>query len=329
VAETTAVLDQRFDKILYTGNGNVGRVVLAAAAKTLTPCILELGGKSPVVVDDDVDIRVAARRIVWGKFVNCGQTCIAPDYVMCKKSTEPALVKEMTAALKEYFGEDAQKSPDYCRIINERHFKRIRGLMQDGRVVIGGRVDEKDKYIEPTVLSEVTMKSGIMKDEIFGPVLPIVNVEGIPDAIRIINSNDKPLALYVFSNNAQTCELVLSSTTSGGAIANDTLMHAGIAALPFGGVGGSGFGAYHGKHSFDVFSHHRAVMVKNLGMEAINRLRYPPYSSSKTKWIMRLMLESVHGPLHKVQRAAIRLAVFAAVAAFAYKAYTSGRFLPW
>jgi len=317
VPETQEVLAQRFDKILYTGNGMVGRIILQAAAKHLTPCILELGGKSPAVVDRNCDIKVAARRIAWGKWMNCGQTCIAPDYVMCEKSIQADLVRELEAASHEFFSKDPKSSESYARIINGRHYTRIRGLMSAGTTVMGGEkeCDEKDKYIPPTIITDIDDKAPIMKEEIFGPVLPIKTVDSIDSAIRFINDHDKPLALYVFSNDDKVCERVLTQTSSGGAIANDTLMHAGVPQLPFGGVGASGMGAYHGKLSFEAFSHQRAVMVKKLGMEGVNSIRYPPYSAKKLGWISWLSVEKVQTPLAKARNFMLKAAVVCAVAA--------------
>lgn len=326
VAETTAVLREKWDKILYTGNGVVGRIVLEAAAKHLTPVLLELGGKSPVVVDRDVDLKVAARRIAWGKWTNCGQTCIAPDYVMCEKSVQPLLVKELQVAVNDFFSADPKTCVDYGRIINARHFNRLKRLLTSGGdAAIGGEktADEADRYIPPTVLTDVDEKSAIMREEIFGPILPIMTVDSVEQAISYINKNDKPLALYVFSNNKAVCEQVLKSTSSGGAIANDTLMHAAIKTLPFGGVGPSGTGAYHGKFSFDAWSHQKAVMVKQLSLEAVNGIRYPPYTDKKGQIINALMGVKPHGPYHGVRSFLFKAAVVAGVLAIAL------RYSPW
>jgi len=321
VDETTAVLAEKWDKILYTGNGVVGRIVLQAAAKHLTPCVLELGGKSPAVVDRDVDLKVAARRIAWGKWTNCGQTCIAPDYIMCERSVQDQLVKELQTAMTEFYSADPKTCKDYGRIINTRHFNRLKKLLSSGQAVIGGEktADEADKYIPPTVLTDVDEKSPIMRDEIFGPILPIMTVDSVDAAVKFINKNDKPLALYVFSNNTKVCEQVLQQTSSGGAIANDTLMHAGVPSLPFGGVGPSGTGAYHGKFSFDAWSHQRAVMVKQLSMEAINGIRYPPYTDRKGSIISALMGVKPNGPYHNIRKFLFRAAVVAGVIAVALK----------
>jgi aldehyde dehydrogenase (NAD+) len=278
VPETQAILKQRFDHILYTGAAAVAKIISRAAAEFLTPVTLELGGKSPVIIEEGADVAVAARRITWGRFLNCGQTCIAPDYVLCSKKTEAALLPAIAATLKEFYGDDIKSSPDYARVINERHFQRVKALMDEGTIAIGGTTDEAENYIEPTVITDVTEESPSMKEEIFGPVLPIFTMDTVDGAIAFINKRDKPLALYMFSNTKASIEKVLTQTSSGGAVVNDTMMHAAVSALPFGGVGMSGMGGYHGKHSFDLFSHQKAVMIKSLGLEFVNKVRYPPYS---------------------------------------------------
>jgi aldehyde dehydrogenase (NAD+) len=309
IAESTAVLDQRFDKILYTGNGMVGRIIVQKAAKYLTPVLLELGGKSPAIVDKNSDLAIVGRRIAWGKFVNAGQTCICPDYVICEKSVEGPLIEVMKKTIEEFYGKDPQKSEDYGRIVNDRHFTRVTKLLTSGKVAFGGKTDPKDRYISPTILTDVDAKSEIMADEIFGPVLPIMTVNNIQEAIDYVNQHDKPLALYVFSKDDTVCEKVLRHTFSGGAVANDTLMHASVHTLPFGGVGPSGSGAYHGKLSFEAFSHQKAVMVKNQNMEVVNAIRYPPYSDTKTTWISRLMMERPHSSTHHLTNFLLKAAL--------------------
>jgi aldehyde dehydrogenase (NAD+) len=276
-----------------------------------------LGGKSPAVVDKNADLKIAARRIAWGKWTNCGQTCIAPDYIMCEKDVQQPLIKELQKSITEFYSADPKSCADYGRIINGRHFNRIRKLLSKGNAVIGGEAtsDEKDKYIPPTVLTDVPLDAPVMKEEIFGPVLPILTVDSVDHAIQFINKNDKPLALYVFSNDRTVCEKVLQSTSSGGAIANDTLMHAGVDSLPFGGVGPSGMGAYHGKTSFDAWSHQRSVMVKTLSLEVINDVRYPPYTDGKAKLINRLMVAKPYGPYHHLRRFLFKAAIVAGAAA--------------
>lgn len=293
VTETSELLNHRFDHILYTGSSNVGKIIMSAASKHLTPVTLELGGKSPCVVDENVDVKVAARRIAWGRFMNSGQTCIAPDYLLCHRAVQSNLVKELKAVLHEFYGSDPQTSPNYGRIVNERHFNRIKNLIDENKIAHGGKTDEKDMYIEPTILINVSPEDKSMQEEIFGPVLPIVPISSPEEAIAFINEREKPLALYVFSKNKKVVEQVLRNTSSGGAIANDVLMHAGVKELPFGGVGHSGTGAYHGKHSFDVFSHKRAVMVKSLGLEFLNKPRYPPYTDKNVKMVEKMLVKKL------------------------------------
>ncbi|XP_078680191.1 aldehyde dehydrogenase family 3 member A2-like isoform X1 [Branchiostoma floridae x Branchiostoma belcheri] len=287
VKETTELLEQKFDHILYTGNSNVGKIVMAAAAKHLTPVTLELGGKSPCYVDKDCDIDVAARRIAWGRFVNCGQTCVAPDYVLCPSQNQDRLLKGLQSALEEYFGKNPKDSEDYCRIVNQRHFQRVKGMIEKtkGSVAIGGDSDEKDLYISPTVVKNVQPTDALMENEIFGPVLPIVTAESADEAVSFINSRDKPLALYAFANDKKVIRDIIQRTSSGSVCGNDTMMQMALPTLPFGGVGTSGMGNYHGKFGFDAFSHKKAVMVKALAMENVNSLRYPPYTEKKLSWI--------------------------------------------
>ena len=286
VPETTRLLEQRFDHIFYTGNGTVGRIVMEAAARHLTPVTLELGGKSPCIVDEDVDLEVAARRIVWGKFFNAGQTCIAPDYVLCHASREAQLIEQMKKVLIEFYGEDPKASPDYGRIINERHHARLSKLIASGELAAGGQSDPTDKYIAPTVLRKVDPASPVMADEIFGPILPVLTVPDLDAAITFINARDKPLALYLFSRNAEHVERVLQRTSSGGACVNDVMAHLIPHELPFGGVGASGMGAYHGHASFETFTHKKSVMAKATFLDP--SIRYPPYTPGKTKWAKRL-----------------------------------------
>ena len=287
VPETTALLDEKFDHIFYTGNGAVGRVVMAAAAKHLTPVTLELGGKSPVIVDDSADLDATARRIVWGKFFNAGQTCVAPDYVLVHRSVEERLVQKMTETVRAFFGEDPKQSKDFGRIINERHHKRLSALVADGVPACGGKGDVASRYLAPTILRQVSPDSKIMAEEIFGPLLPVLPIDNVEQAIEFVNARPKPLALYVFTENGDTADKVLHSTSSGGACVNDTMMHLSVPDLPFGGVGESGMGAYHGKTSFDTFSHKKSVLAKSVRLDL--PLRYPPYDDTKAQWLKRLM----------------------------------------
>jgi aldehyde dehydrogenase (NAD+) len=287
VDETTALLKERFDHILYTGNGSVGRVVMEAAAKHLTPVTLELGGKSPCIVDDQVDMAVAARRIVWGKFLNAGQTCVAPDYVLVHESKEGALLDAMKAALREFYGEDPRRTPDFGRVINQRHHRRLAALLGSGETVVGGQIDEQDCYIAPTILREVSPDAPVMQDEIFGPILPVLTVPSIDAAIAFVNARPKPLALYVFTKRKQVEEDVIARTSSGGVCVNATIWHIANSGLPFGGVGPSGMGAYHGRDSFECFSHRKSIVSKSTAIDP--KLAYPPYTKFKTTLVRRLM----------------------------------------
>jgi aldehyde dehydrogenase (NAD+) len=287
VAETTALLEERWDHIFYTGNGSVGRIVMAAAAKHLTPVTLELGGKSPTYVDASADLDVAARRICWGKFSNAGQTCVAPDYILAHAAIHDGLIQRLRSTIRDFYGADPKQSGDFGRIINERHHRRVMKLVGSGEVVVGGEGDESTRYIAPTVLKDVSPESPVMQEEIFGPVLPVLKVSGVDEAIRFINGRDKPLALYVFTGDDSIAEDVLERTSAGGVTVNHTLLHLGAPELPFGGVGESGMGAYHGKSSFDLFSHKKSVLKKPTFLDP--SLMYPPYTESKKKWLNRLV----------------------------------------
>ena len=285
VDETTALLAERFDHIFFTGNGTVGRVVMEAAAKHLTPVTLELGGKSPCIVDDDVDVEVTARRIAWGKFMNAGQTCVAPDYVLVHEQREEALVEALAKTLREFYGDDPRETPDYARIVNGRHHQRVKRLLKDGDVVVGGQTDESQNYVAPTLLRNVSPDADCMREEIFGPVLPILKVKDVPEAIRFVNEREKPLALYVFSNDERVQQEVLERTSSGGVCVNGTIVHLANPNLPFGGVGPSGTGAYHGRHSFETFSHRKSVLRRKLKRDP--KFLYPPYGKLATRLIKR------------------------------------------
>ncbi|MEU9540143.1 aldehyde dehydrogenase family protein [Streptomyces mirabilis] len=265
VPETTALLAERFDHIFYTGNGAVGRIVMRAAAEHLTPVALELGGKSPAFVDRDADLSVVADRLARGKFLNAGQTCVAPDYVLTDPGTARALEPELARAVEALFGAEPRQSGEYGRIVNERHFDRLSSLLDSGRTVIGGTGDRAAKYLAPTVLADVDPKAPVMQEEIFGPILPIVTVAGLDEAIDFINDRDKPLALYVFTESDTTRERIAEETSSGGLGLGLPLAHLTVSDLPFGGVGESGMGRYHGRYSIETFSHRKAVLEKPLG----------------------------------------------------------------
>ena len=264
VPETTALLAERFDHIFYTGNGTVGRIVLRAAAEHLTPVTLELGGKSPAFVDRDADLAVVADRLVRGKFLNAGQTCVAPDYVLTDPETAAALEPLFVKAVETLYGADPAASGEYGRIINERHFDRLTGLLDSGRTVVGGQSDRTAKYIAPTVLADVDPEAPVMREEIFGPILPIVTVDGLDAAIDFINDRDKPLALYVFTDSETTRGRIADETSSGGLGYGLPLAHLTVSDLPFGGVGESGMGNYHGRYSIETFSHRKAILEKPL-----------------------------------------------------------------
>lgn len=287
VEETTALLDQPLDHIFYTGGGHVGRIVMSAAAKHLTPVTLELGGKSPCIVDRAVDLDTAVRRIAWGKYMNAGQTCVAPDYVLVHESLELPLIDKLRTTLREFYGPDPRMSPDYGRIVNERHFRRLVALLDDGEVVIGGQHSEAERYLAPTAVRRPQLDRPLMRDEIFGPILPIVPVRGLDEAIGFINERPKPLALYVFSADKASQRRIVEETSAGGMCINDTVAHLAVPELPFGGVGASGMGAYHGRDSFETFSHRKSVLDKATWVDIA--LRYPPYTESKLKWAKRLL----------------------------------------
>jgi aldehyde dehydrogenase (NAD+) len=290
VPETTALLDERWDHIFYTGNGAVGRVVMAAAAKHLTPVTLELGGKSPAIVDRSANLEVAARRIAWGKYTNAGQTCVAPDYVLVDRRVEGPLAARLRDTVARFYGADARTSGDYGRIINDRHFARLTRLLDDegaGEVIFGGERDEADRFLAPTALRGTDPAAPIMQEEIFGPVLPLLAVDDMDAAIEFVNGRDKPLALYVFAEDSTTAARVVNHTTAGGVCVNSTVFHLAVPGLPFGGVGESGMGAYHGRASFETFTHRKSVLTKPTRVDP--SIAYPPYKGIKAKLLRRLL----------------------------------------
>lgn len=288
VAESTTLLEERFDHIFYTGNGAVARIVMAAAVKHLTPVTLELGGKSPAVVEPGVDMATTARRLAWGKFTNAGQTCVAPDYVLAIGASAAELQRELAAAITEMFGADPKASPDYGRIVNERHLDRLSALLDSGEVVAGGRVDREDLYMAPTVLGNVDPSSPVMAEEIFGPILPVVSVPDLDAAIAFVNERDKPLALYAFTDSQVTKRRLLTETSSGGVGFGLPIAHLAVPDLPFGGVGESGMGAYHAQASIDTFSHVKSVLDKSLALDTM-RLAYAPITQFKEKVLRRML----------------------------------------
>jgi aldehyde dehydrogenase (NAD+) len=272
-----ALLRQRFDYIFFTGSETVGKMVMSAAAKFLTPVTLELGGKSPCIVDQDVDLDPAARRIVFGKYVNAGQTCIAPDYLLVHHSNKSKLLDLIRKYVNRFYGADPHKSPDYARIINASHFNRLRLLLEKGEVIIGGQSDPQDLYIAPTVITHLSWDDPVMQAEIFGPILPVFEFEDLSEVISIINARPKPLALYIFSRRSENCRRVIDEVSFGTGCINDTIVQFANPHLPFGGVGSSGNGRYHGHASFDVFSNKKSVLKKSFAFDP--PLRFPPYKN--------------------------------------------------
>ncbi|KAM9781350.1 aldehyde dehydrogenase family 3 member A2b [Syngnathus typhle] len=319
VPETQELLRQKFDHIFYTGNSAVGKVIMAAAAAHLTPVTLELGGKSPCYIDSKCDVTIACRRVAWGKFTNCGQTCIAPDYILCEPAIQQRVIQELHKAIKEFYTDNPKTCPDYGRIINQRHFKRIMSMMEDSTVAVGGDTDEEDCFIAPTVLRDVKPDAKVMQEEIFGPLLPILTVDGLDEAISFINKGEKPLALYIFSSDDKVIKKMRDETSSGGLLANDCLVHFSVNSLPFGGVGNSGMGSYHGKHTFDQLSHLRGCLIKALKMEGMNNMRYPPHTASKLGWARFFVLKGFNFGL--IGRLMLLFAAAAVLAAIAVQKY--------
>ncbi|CAO3595609.1 unnamed protein product [Absidia cylindrospora] len=286
VEETTYLLQQKFDHIFYTGSPMVGKIVMSAASKHLTGVTLELGGKSPAVITPEADMQTVANRIAFGKFYNCGQICIAVDYVLCPASQLDAFVSAFTKTVKQWFGENPKNSKDYARLVSVRHVDRIAGMIENrksGGIQFGGQVDRDERYIAPTLITDVKFDDDVlMGDEIFGPVLPVITYNELDEAITMIKKNPPPLVLYVFSKKQKLIDQVLRNTQSGGVCVNDTLMHQAEYSLPFGGIGNSGVGNYHGHRSFRTFSHERAILQKKQKMEFTNKVRYPPYNSTNT-----------------------------------------------
>jgi aldehyde dehydrogenase (NAD+) len=287
VPETTELLAQKFDHIFYTGNGKIGRVVMAAAAVNLTPVTLELGGKSPVIIDKSANIKVAARRVAWGKWLNAGQTCIAPDYVLVDETVQDKFVDALRTSLIDFYGENPHTSDSYGRIVSPRHFDRLLHLMTGGTAIIGGESAAADRYIAPTVLGNINIDAPIMQEEIFGPLLPIIPVKNTAEAISFITSRDHPLALYVFAEDKDVVNTVLSNTTAGGVTVNGTLLHITSPHLPFGGIGESGLGAYHGKSGVRIFQHMKPVLKRGTRLDP--QLAYPPYTDRKFKIFRKVL----------------------------------------
>ncbi|MBE9158249.1 aldehyde dehydrogenase [Nodosilinea sp. LEGE 06152] len=281
-----ALLAERFDHVLFTGGERVGKLVMQAAAQHLTPVTLELGGKSPCIVDVDVNVEVAARRIVWGKFLNAGQTCIAPDYLLVDERVKAELVTALQQRIVECYGENPAENPDLSRVLNDCQFDRLVGLLNQGNILAGGEHDRSDRYIAPTLIDSVSWDDPIMQEEIFGPILPILTYRSLDEAIATLRQRPKPLALYLFSRDRQVQTQVLDRTTAGSVCINDVILQVAVWNLPFGGVGSSGIGRYHGQHSFDTFSNLKSVLKKPFWMDV--DWRYPPYEG-KVKQFRKLI----------------------------------------
>jgi len=288
------LLKERFDHIFFTGSKAIGKKILSAAAEYITPVTLELGGKCPAVVDSNADIQLSARRIVWGKFINGGQTCVAADFVICVgKERLMELVDGMKNQLIEFYGEKPETSPDFARIINEKQFDRLEKLINTtkGTIVCGGSCDRESLYVSPTIVIDVDQDDALMQDEIFGPILPIMVKDSLEEAIEHIRSRraESPLAIYLFTQTQSSVDHFLNETLSGALTVNDIVMHMCLESLPFGGVGTSGQGRYHGKYSFDTFSHEKSVLHRTLGLEKLLWMRYPPYNGDKLTWAKRFL----------------------------------------
>ena len=279
VETSKEILSESFDHIFFTGGTEVGKIVMSAAAQNLTPVTLELGGKSPCIVDDTAHIEYTAKRIVWGKFSNAGQTCTAPDYLLVNRKIKDDLLSSIKKQIRSFYGDTPSRSHSYARIINQRHFSRLSELLKTGELLVGGDANLEELYIAPTVIERVSWEDKVMQEEIFGPILPVLEYTHLSEAITLVNKQPKPLALYFFSSNKKNQELVLQETASGGACINDTVMQLTVPALPFGGVGASGFGRYHGKAGFDTFSYQRGVLNKSFLFDL--KWRYPPYPEKK------------------------------------------------
>jgi aldehyde dehydrogenase (NAD+) len=278
-----SLLEEKFDYIFFTGGVSVGKLVMQKASAHLTPVTLELGGKSPCIVERSADLQIAARRIVFGKFLNCGQTCIAPDYILVEESIHDEFVKHLMNELPLMYGENILDNPNYGKIINRKHFDRLLGLIAPQKVVYGGKSDANSLRIEPTILDHVTSDDAVMQEEIFGPLLPILSVRDMDEAYQFVQSRPRPLALYLFTNNAGIEKRFVQQVPFGGGCINDTIIHIATKNLPFGGIGNSGMGRYHGKYTFDTFSHEKAVVKKYTWLDL--HMRYQPYTRWKEKLI--------------------------------------------
>ena len=287
-AENTALLDAKFDFVFFTGSQAVGKEVLRHTAENLTPAVLDLGGKSPCIVDSSANIKLAAKRIVFGKYLNCGQTCVAPDYVLCHKDVKAEFLKEVKKQIKKQYGENPLRNPDYGKIINEKHFDRINGLIDKDKLVCGGESDRNTLQIAPTVMDNVTFEDKVMQEEIFGPLLPIITYDKFHDLFEILKGRQKPLALYIFSENRKNINAILERMSFGGGCINDVVIHLATSEMGFGGVGESGMGAYHGKTGFDAFSHTKSIVDKKTFMDL--PMRYQPYDRKINGKLLKMFL---------------------------------------
>ena len=287
--ENSALLEKKFDFVFFTGSQNVGREVLRHTAENLTPAVLELGGKSPCIIDSTAKIKLAAKRIVFGKYLNCGQTCVAPDYILCHSSVKDEFVKEVISQIKKQYGAEPLKNPDYGKIINEKHFDRVCGLINKDKVVIGGYSDRATQQISPTVMDNVTWDDAVMQEEIFGPIMPILTFDGIDEVIELLSDKQKPLALYIFSENKANIKKITERCSYGGGCVNDVVIHLATSEMGFGGVGESGMGAYHGKEGFDVFSHSKSIVDKKTWMDL--PMRYQPYKKGIYGKLLHMFLK--------------------------------------
>lgn len=282
----TELIHAPFDYIFFTGSVPVGKVVMKAAAENLVPVTLELGGKSPCVVHSDADIKTAAKRIAWGKFMNAGQICVAPDYIYVHESVKEAFIEAVSQVVLEFYGPFPQKSEDYCRIVNERQFDRLVALIEHDRVVMGGQYDKEDLYIAPTLMKDITWADAIMADEIFGPLMPILTYTHLEDVVSEVNKRPKPLAFYVFTESDGVSSYLHERISFGGGCVNDTISHVASAFMPFGGVGSSGMGNYHGEYSFKTFSHEKSILKKSSQFDV--KMLYPPYKN-RVQWVKKIM----------------------------------------
>lgn len=288
-AENAALLEQKFDFVFFTGSQAVGKEVLRHTAEHLTPAVLELGGKSPCIVDKSANIALAAKRIVFGKFINCGQTCVAPDYILCESSVKDKFISEVASQIKIQYGDNPLKNKDYGKIINQKHFERLCGLIDKNKVIIGGETDCGSNRIAPTVMDNVTENDAVMGEEIFGPIMPILTFDDFDKTVDDLKDKDKPLALYLFSSDKKRIKRITTELSYGGGCINDVVVHLSTSEMGFGGVGQSGMGSYHGKDGFDAFSHYKSIMDKKTWLDL--PMRYQPYKNKMYEKLLHLFLK--------------------------------------